>query len=138
MDHNILRQYLSGLAGANNRFLLENSRALGNLPQNIVYNGLVYTLNLRENAFINQFGHRIDASSAPAFITEARAFEQQNLAIMDISTSSSDFVTLPTGTTPSAPTGFTAIDTGSNSVTLQWTDTATNEDGFLIYYRGIT
>jgi hypothetical protein len=90
MDRNILRQYLSGLAGANNRFLLENSRALGNLPQNIVYNGLVYTLNLRENAFINQFGHRIDPSAAPAFITEARAFEQQNLAILDISASSSD------------------------------------------------
>lgn len=90
MDRNILRQYLSGLAGSNNRFLLENSRALGNLPQNIVYNGLLYTLNLRENAFINQFGHRIDASSAPAFITEAKAFEQQNLAILDISSSSSD------------------------------------------------
>lgn len=90
MDRNILRQYLSGLAGANNRFLLENSRYLGNLPQNIVYNGLVYTLNLRENAFINQFGHRIDPSAASAFITEARAFEQQNLAIMDISTTSSD------------------------------------------------
>ena len=90
MDRNILRQYLSGLAGANNRFLLENSRALGNLPQNIVYNGLVYTLNLRENAFVNQFGHRIDASAAPAFITEARAFEQQNLAILDIASSSSD------------------------------------------------
>ena len=90
MDRNILRQYLSGLAGANNRFLLENSRALGNLPQNIVYNGLVYTLNLRENAFVNQFGHRIDASAAPAFITEARAFEQQNLEILDIASSSSD------------------------------------------------
>jgi titin len=90
MDRNILRQYLSGLAGANNRFLLENSRYLGNLPQNIVYNGLVYTLNLRENAFMNQFGHRIDPSAASAFITEARAFEQQNLAILDISSSSSD------------------------------------------------
>ena len=90
MDRNILRQYLSGLAGANNRFLLENSQYLGNLPQNIVYNGLLYTLNLRENAFINQFGHRIDPSAASAFITEARAFEQQNLAILDIASSSSD------------------------------------------------
>jgi titin len=69
---------------------MENSRFLGNLPENIVYNGLLYTYNLRENAFINQFGHRIDPSAAPAFITEAKAFEQQNLAILDISSSSSD------------------------------------------------
>ncbi len=69
---------------------MENSRFLGNLSENIVYNGLLYTYNLHENAFINQFGHRIDPSAAPAFITEAKAFEQQNLAILDISSSSSD------------------------------------------------
>jgi titin len=90
MDPRIIRQYISGLQGAKNPFLMENSRFLGNLPENIVYNGLLYTYNLRENAFINQFGHRIDPSAAPAFITEAKAFEQQNLAILDISSSSSD------------------------------------------------
>ena len=90
MDRSILRQYLAGLQGAKNPFLMENSRFLGNLPENIVYNGLLYTYNLRENAFINQFGHKIDPSAAPAFITEAKAFEQQNLAILDISSSSSD------------------------------------------------
>ena len=90
MDPRIIRQYLAGLQGAKNPFLMENSRFLGNLPENIVYNGLLYTYNLRENAFINQFGHRIDPSAAPAFITEAKAFEQQNLAILDISSSSSD------------------------------------------------
>ena len=42
------------------------------------------------------------------------------------------------GSTPSAPTGFTATDAGINSVTLQWTDTSTNEDGFLLYYRGLS
>jgi titin len=47
-------------------------------------------------------------------------------------------VTLPAGTTPSAPTGFTALSATDNSVTLQWIDISTNEDGFLIYYRGIT
>jgi titin len=90
MDPRIIRQYISGLQGAKNPFLMENSRFLGNLPENIVYNGLLYTYNLRENAFINQFGHKIDPSAAPAFITEAKAFEQQNLAILDISSSSSD------------------------------------------------
>jgi fibronectin type 3 domain-containing protein len=90
MDRSILRQYISGFPGVKNPFLMENSRFLGNLPENIVYNGLLYTYNLRENAFINQFGHRIDPSAAPAFITEAKAFEQQNLAILDISSSSSD------------------------------------------------
>jgi titin len=42
------------------------------------------------------------------------------------------------GTSLSAPTGFTALSATDSAVTLQWTDTSTNEDGFLIYYRGIT
>jgi fibronectin type 3 domain-containing protein len=47
-------------------------------------------------------------------------------------------MTLSGGTSPSAPTGFTALSATDSTVTLQWTDTSTNEDGFLIYYRGIT
>ena len=43
-------------------------------------------------------------------------------------------ITLP----PAGPTGFTAISATTNSVTLQWTDLATNEEGFLIYYRGLS
>ena len=86
MDRSILKQYLSGFQTVSRpSFFLENSMALGNLPQNINYNGLLYTYSLQENAFINQFGHKIDPSAASAFITEARAFEQQMpIAMIDM------------------------------------------------------
>jgi fibronectin type 3 domain-containing protein len=91
MDRSILKQYLSGFQAIKRpSFLLENSMALGNLPQNISYNGLLYTYNLQENAFINQFGHKIDASQASAFITEARQFNQlMPAAIMDLTSNAS-------------------------------------------------
>ena len=91
MDRSILKQYLSGFQAIKRpSFLLENSMALGNLPQNISYNGLLYTYNLQENAFINQFGHKIDPSQASAFITEARQFNQSmSTAIMDLTSNAS-------------------------------------------------
>lgn len=142
MDRNILRQYLSGLAGANNRFLLENSRYLGNLPQNIVYNGLVYTLNLRENAFINQFGHRIDPSAASAFITEARAFEQQNLAIMDISTASSDNGNSRGGEVPLDPVKDVLLinnpDDPTTSIIVEWNPPDSYVPDSYIVFRSTT
>jgi len=139
MDRSILRQYLSGFPGANNRFLMENSRFLGNLPQNIVYNGLVYTYNLRENAFINQFGHRIDPSAAPAFITEAKAFEQQNLAILDISSSSSDNGNSRGGgeTELDPVTNFRAVqnpDNPTTSIILEWDEPVSyTPDSYIIF-----
>lgn len=92
MDRSILKQYLSGFQTVSRpSFFLENSMALGNLPQNINYNGLLYTYSLQENAFINQFGHKIDPSQAPAFVTEALAFTQQvPAAIMDLSSNAGD------------------------------------------------
>jgi hypothetical protein len=65
MDRSILKQYLSSFQAIKRpSFFLENSMALGNLPQNISYNGLLYTYNLQENAFVNQFGHKIDPSQS--------------------------------------------------------------------------
>lgn len=92
MDRSILKQYLSGFQTVSRpSFFLENSMALGNLPQNISYNGLLYTYNLQENAFINQFGHKIDPSQAPVFVTESLAFTQQvPAAIMDLSSNAGD------------------------------------------------
>lgn len=142
MDRRIIHQYLSGLAGANNRFLLENSRYLGNLPQNIVYNGLVYTLNLRENAFINQFGHRIDPSAASAFITEARAFEQQNLAIMDISTASSDNGNSRGGEVPLDPVKDVLLinnpDDPTTSIIVEWNPPNSYVPDSYIVFRSTT
>jgi titin len=134
MDCSILRQYLAELQGAKNSFLMENSRFLGNLPENIVYNGLLYTYNLRENAFINQFGHRIDPSAAPAFITEAKAFEQQNLAILDISSSSSDNSSSkprPSPVTAASiqnPTAIPKADDPTESITLAWSISSAEEE----------
>ena len=113
---------------------MENSRFLGNLPENIVYNGLLYTYNLRENAFINQFGHRIDPSAAPAFITEAKAFEQQNLAILDISSSSSDNSSSkprPSPVTAASiqnPTAIPKADDPTESITLAWSISSAEEE----------
>jgi hypothetical protein len=134
MDRSILRQYISGFPGVKIPFLMENSRFLGNLPENIVYNGLLYTYNLRENAFINQFGHRIDPSAAPAFITEAKAFEQQNLAILDISSSSSDNSSSkprPSPVTAASiqdPTATPKADDPTESITLSWSISSGEED----------
>jgi titin len=122
---------------------MENSRFLGNLPENIVYNGLLYTYNLRENAFINQFGHRIDPSAAPAFITEAKAFEQQNLAILDISSSSSDNGNSRGGgeTELGAVTDFKTIlnpDSPTTSIILEWDDPVSYTADSYIIFRSTT
>jgi titin len=122
---------------------MENSRFLGNLPQNIVYNGLVYTYNLRENAFINQFGHRIDPSAAPAFITEAKAFEQQNLAILDISSSSSDNGnSRGGGETELGPvTNFRAVqnpDNPTTSIILEWDEPVSYTPDSYVIFRSST
>jgi hypothetical protein len=74
-------------------------------------------------------------SAGTTYFYKIEAFNVGGTSALSGATST---ITLPAGTTPSAPSGFTAISATSNSVTLQWTDTSTNEDGFLIYYRGIT
>jgi titin len=74
-------------------------------------------------------------SAGTTYFYKIEAFNSGGTSALSGSTSAT---TLPAGTTPSAPTGFTALSATDSTVTLQWTDTSTNEDGFLIYYRGIT
>jgi hypothetical protein len=126
MDRSILKQYLSGFQAIKRpSFFLENSMALGNLPQNISYNGLLYTYNLQENAFVNQFGHKIDPSQASVFISEARQFNQlMSTAIMDLTSNASGDSPIPVVTPPATKDIFVFSDpispTTKNDITWDY------------------
>lgn len=87
MDPRIIRQYLQGTFPTRQplNYLIESSRALGSLPQNITYNGLLYTFNPQLNAFVNQFGHQISINQAAAFATSSQSY-----AALDLFASASD------------------------------------------------
>jgi fibronectin type 3 domain-containing protein len=141
MDRSIIKQYLSGFQSISRpSFFLENSMALGNLPQNISYNGLLYTYNLQENAFINQFGHKIDPSQAPAFITEALGFNQQLASsMMDISSNAGDSRSRAVDENPPPPTdlfvkGDPITPTTANEITWSYGASPTQVDSFVVKY----
>lgn len=53
-------------------------------------------------------------------------------AVLTSASAATVLLTLPT--LPAAPSGFSAIKVSTNSITLQWTDNATNEDRYNVYF----
>lgn len=119
------------------KYIIEAKQSLGNLPANFVYNGLLYSFNQELNVFVNQHGHTIDISQASAFIDMSN-FEPVD-SEMDAGESDGAITNRSTPinpeTLPATPSGLSFSNLTTNSVDLNWTDNATNESGFKVYYR---
>lgn len=116
------------------KVLLEETKELGNLPANFTYNGLLYSFMPELNMFVNQYEHAISISQASAF-AEMAEFDPVESFEAD---EDGGHVMPPAPvqeTLPNTPTGFTASNITSSTVDLGWTDTATNEQGFKVFYR---
>lgn len=134
MSIKIIQQYLqNNFLGKNApQYLIENSRSLGNLPQNITYNGLLYTFTPQLNAFVNQYGHIISISQASAF-----AMGTHPAAELDIITVSTSPKNKPIVAEPLEPTFDTTVTQNllkSNSALVTWNyDNPGKISGYNIY-----
>lgn len=118
-----------------NKLIFETKQTLGSLPQQFVYNGLVYAFNQELNMFVNQHGHSISIDQASAFIEMAQ-FEEFGSSPAESDTdggyqTGASVIPQP----PEAPTGLTAFGINNGGVTLSWQDNSINETEFKIYYR---
>ena len=118
-----------------NKLIFETKQTLGSLPQQFVYNGLVYAFNQELNMFVNQHGHSISIDQASAFIEMAQ-FEEFGSSPAESDTdggyqTGASVIPQP----PEAPTGLTAFGINSTGLTLSWQDNSTTEDEFKIYFR---
>lgn len=117
-------------------YLTELKQSRGSLPQQFVYNGLVYAFNDELNAYINQHGHIISIDTATAFIQMA---EFEGVAEDEIDDSSTDGAprteqSIVSITPPIAPSGLSA-NMSLAGVTLAWESNSDNETQFKVYSR---
>lgn len=119
-----------------NKLILESKQSLGSLPQQFIYNGLLYSFNKKLNVFVNQHGHAISIDQATAFMDMAMLEEFESFASesdIDGGSFKTEAAVIPDP--PETPSGLTALSVTFNGVTLAWQDNSINETEFRIYYR---
>lgn len=117
------------------KVLVEETKDLGSLPANFTYNGLLYSFMPELNMFVNQYGHAISIGQASAF-AEMAEFDPVESSEAD-EDGGHIVPPVPVPVYPLPPTGLTFNNLTLTSVDLNWTDNATNEDGFKIFFREI-
>lgn len=118
-----------------NKLILEAKQSLGSLPEQFVYNGLLYSFNKKFNAFVNQHGHVISIEQATAFM-DMSEFEEVGATSSESDTDGGAFKPQPSvAAVPETPSGLTAISISSTGATLNWQDNSVTETEFKIYFR---